>query len=933
MQQYFGARDERPGVLLLMRVGDFYEAYGEDAETVAHALQITLTSREDQGDRVAMAGVPHHAVERYVARLIRLGHRVALMDQVEDPRLARGLVKRRVTRVLTRGTVFEDTLLDAGANNHLAAVWQGEGSAGLGVADVSTGEFLVTEFRGEDASKRLIEELARLEPAETVVSALDGEVAAGLGRPVTLSDAAGFLDGRTTREALCRHFGTPSLRGFGCEEMGAAQEAAALLLAYLQSTAPSALAHLRSLGVYSTGDRLWLDQTARRNLELVRPAREGPRALTLLATIDRTVTPMGARLLRRRIEEPLLDTARIEERLDAVAELVADAVRRGDLRAALRPIADMERLSARCSTGMATPRDLGALRTSLRALATLADAAAGSADALGGSADAVGGSADAAGGSRGTLLQAAAEVLRAAAGAAASAGSPRVEAASSAAEALELLEAGLVDEPAATLREGGVIRAGHAPELDLLRRGAADGRSWIAGLEARERERTGIATLKVGFNAVFGYYLEVTRPNLERVPPHYVRKQTTASAERYVTPELKEWEARVLGADEKAFSLETELFERLRAAVAVCAPGVLAAASAVAQIDVAQGLAETAVERRYCRPVVDAGDVIEIRAGRHPVVESLVPPGAFVPNDCLLDGAQNRLHVLTGPNMAGKSTALRQVALIVVLAQAGSFVPADSARIGVVDRVFTRVGAHDELGTGQSTFMVEMTEVATILNGATARSLVMLDEIGRGTSTYDGLSIAWAVAERLLDIGCRALFATHFHHLNDLADQREGVRNYRVAVKERGDSVIWLHRLVPGGTDRSYGLHVARMAGVPPEVVERARQILVALERQSGYAPRSSRSGERNGGDGAGTPARSAAGDASAPARSAGGAPAPARDARIPAPSRMVQLTLFDLATEPVMEELLALDVTSLTPVEALVTLERLQRRAREGRA
>jgi len=967
MRQYFQAREEHPGALLLMRVGDFYEAYGEDAETIAAALQITLTGRDDQGERVAMAGVPHHAVERYVARLVRLGHRVALMDQVEDPRQARGLVRRRVTRVLSRGTALEDSLLDAGANNHLAAVWLGEVAAGLAVADVSTAEFFVTEFRGGDARDRLLEELGRLEPAETVVpssgeapagggdgssvpdprrgdptrppaegtSSLIAAIAARLGGPPTTVDPSEWLSGRTTREALCRHFGTPSLRGFGCEEMSAGLEAAALLLAYLHATTPAALGHLRSLGVYTTSDRLWVDETARRNLELVRPAREGARCATLLETVDRTVTPIGARLLRRRIEQPLLDPERIEERLDAVAALTTDAVRRGDVRAALRPIADIERLATRCASGLATPRDLAALRTSLRALVPLAEALEGAtARRLADAREVLWRAAHGEGAPAAGVGSASGAASVAEEGSDGEAGSASGEGAA-AAEALALLEAGLVDDPPASLRDGGVIRPGHSPELDALRRGAADGRTWIAGLEARERARTGIPSLKVGYNSVFGYYLEVTRTHLERVPADYVRKQTTAGGERYVTPELKEWESRVLGADERALALEAELFERLRSAVAARGAGLLAAARAVAEIDVAQGLAETAVERRYCRPKVDTGDEIEIRAGRHPVIEALLPPGSFVPNDCALDGRGQRLHVITGPNMAGKSTALRQVALIVILAQAGSFVPADSARIGVVDRVFTRVGAHDELASGQSTFMVEMTEAASILNNATARSLVLLDEIGRGTSTYDGLSIAWAVAERLLDIGCRTLFATHFHHLNDLASQREGVRNYRVAVKERGGSVIWLHRLVPGGTDRSYGLHVARMAGVPPRVVERAQEILQALEREDIVAPRAARATEANGGgvqahrDGEGGAAATGATEVRGRRRAAG----PDRGTVVPPSTRSVQLTLFDLAPDPVIEELLQLDVTSLTPVEAIVTLERLQRRAREVRA
>lgn len=889
MQQYFNARAEHPGVILLMRVGDFYEAYGEDADTIAAALNITLTGRDDGGQRVAMAGVPHHSAERYIARLIRKGFRVAIMEQVEDPKFAKGLVKRRVTRVVSRGTVFEDSLLDAKANNYLVAAVVGEPVAGLGVADVSTGEFLTTELDGERRTEQLIAEICRLEPAEVLVPEGEMELAdlirQATGAPVTLYLPARFqrrsgetaihasrITHHASREVLTRHFGTPSLRGFGCEEYTAGLDAAALVLEYLKETQVNALAHITTLSTYSTRNYMMLDAAARRHLELTTSLADGGRGRTLLGVLDETLTNMGGRLLRRWLEEPLLDVGRIEQRLDAVEELTKEEILRGDVRELLKGVNDIERLVSRAAAGLANARDLVGLKESLKRLPCLGE----------------------------LLTPCRSELLRGVgcrvSGVGAGSAEPHPSRPMPCARIAALIDRALVDDPPATLHDGGLIRPGFSAELDALRAAASEGRAWIANLETEEKARTGIASLKVGYNAVFGYYIEVTKANLAKVPPDYIRKQTTANGERYITPALKEHEAKVLGADEKAAELERNLFVDVRERVAEASAELLNVARAIAELDVLACFAEGAVRHRYVRPQVDDGEVIAIRGGRHPVVERLQGGVSFVPNDCHLDCGENQLHIITGPNMSGKSTCLRQVALITLLAQIGCFVPADAATIGVVDRIFTRVGAHDELATGQSTFMVEMNETASILNNATRRSLVILDEIGRGTSTYDGLSIAWAVAEYLTQVQCKTLFATHYHHLNDLAQQIPSVKNFRVAVKEQGDHIVWLHKLVPGGTDRSYGIQVARMAGVPPEVIARAKEILVRLERN----------GARASGD-------------------------LVESGTTLSATKKVQLTLFEGEKHPVLEELETLDLTTMTPIEALMKLDELQRKARQG--
>jgi DNA mismatch repair protein MutS len=898
---YFATRLEHPGIILLMRVGDFFEAYGDDAETIARDLEITLTGREDGGVRVPMAGVPHHACERYVARLIAKGRRVALMDQVEDPKLAKGLVKRRVTRVVTPGTVLEDSMLDARSNNYLVAAVLTDPVAGLGVVDVSTGEFLTTELEGERRISSLLDEIMRLEPAEVLVPDDAGEdlieqIRASCAATITPFSPPGASMRRiaSSRELLLSHFQTQSLRGFGCEEYTAGLDACALVLRYLEQTQASALAHIRSLSTYSARDYMVLDSAARRHLELTASMSDGRRQRTLLGVLDDTQTPMGGRMLRRWLEEPLLDPERIRQRQDGVEELAGDPIRRGDVRDLLKGMGDLERLVSRSAAGLANARDLVALGQGLQRLPQIESALLGAATAVRKD-----------------------DGIRRAPNRGASAGDEPADPPTAGTphpppgpegRSERLFDIGrrlscppvvadriaraLNDDPPASLREGGLIRPGYNAELDALRELAADAKSWIAAFETAERERTGINSLKVGYNAIFGYYIEVTRANLARVPANYTRKQTTAGGERYITEELKLREAQVRTADEKAVELEYELFLGVRERVADAAAEILGVTRALAELDVLCSFAETALRCRFVRPVVDDQDSIEIRGGRHPVIERLGVSGPYIPNDCLLD-ARCRMAVITGPNMSGKSSYLRQVALITLMAQIGSFVPADSATIGIVDRIFTRVGAHDELATGQSTFMVEMNETANILNNATPRSLVVLDEIGRGTSTYDGLSIAWAVAEYLVGVGCKTLFATHYHYLNDLAKSCPTVRNFRVAVKEQGDRIVWLRKLVPGGTDRSYGVQVARMAGIPPDVLSRAKEILKGLERSR------------------------AAGDRSSPNQSQA----------IATQTRKLQLTLFEAEPDPILQELETLDIGALTPIEALMKLDEWKRR------
>jgi len=847
MQQYFSAKAEHPGVLLAMRVGDFYEFYGEDAEIAASALEITLTGREDgTNGRIAMAGVPFHSVEKYLARLLQKGLKVALCDQLEDPKSAKGLVKRGVTRVLTPGTVVEDSMLNSNQNNYIAAICVQDGKAGLAILDMSTGEFAVTELLGEATMDILVQELARLRPTELLVgpsAEAYGEIASSaLGTAVSGSQPLSF--DRATRK-LSDMFEVANLQGFGCDDKPSAVIAASMIVAYAEKNRLS-LAHVDSLSTYSVDGFMCLDFATRRSLELSQNMADGGRKFTLLSVLDETVTSMGARLIRRWIEQPLLDIATIKARQNSVERFVSQAMVRGDLRDGLKRLADLERLVSRAATGIAGPRDLAALRNSLLALPQLADP------------------------------------LR-------KVGLGRIqelrEQISDHADIAILLDRALVAEPPHSVRDGGIMREGYDLELDKLRDLSKNGKEYIAKLEQEEQLKTGIKNLKVGYNAVFGYFLEVSKAYSEKVPAEYIRKQTTANAERYITAELKDHESLVLGAQEKALSLESDLFNRLRLRVAEHAKSLLQTARALAEIDTLAAMAESASKRGYVKPDVVEEDVLEIVGGRHAVVEAST--NGFVPNDASLGIGESavRTIILTGPNMAGKSTYLRQNALIVLMAQIGSFVPAQSARMGLCDRIFARIGAKDELALGQSTFMVEMVESANILNHAMERSLVILDEVGRGTSTFDGLAIAWAMVEHLASVGAKTMFATHYHQLNALADQVPVIANFRVAVEEFGDDIVWTHRVLPGGTDRSYGIHVARMAGVPSKVLGRAAEILSELEDKS-QAPKA-----------------------------------------IPATSQRLQLTLFDIEEPPVVKALQKLDVERLTPIDALRLLDEWKRK------
>ncbi len=860
MQQYRELKARDPDALLLYRMGDFYEMFGEDAERASALLGLALTSRDKGPDAVPMAGFPHPALESYLRRLVAAGVRAAVCEQVEDAKQARGLVRRDVVRVVTPGTLTDDGLLDPLRANYLAAVVERKGQLGLAWVDLSTGQFRLMPV----ARRELLDELARLEPAEILLSetALDApwvrSIRDSRAAPPTPRPSWDFQHDQA-RGVLLDHFGVRTLDGYGVDDQAVEVAAAGALLAYLRETQKVAPAHVARLTPHRPGSTLGLDEMTRRSLELTRTLRDGRREGSLLAAIDRTVSPMGARLLADWLASPLTGLDAINERQRAVADLLADPDRRAAVRGELGRSQDLERLAARVGTGRASPRDLGGLARTLAILPTL----------------------------RGILEGATAPRL--------------VELAAALEPCPEIRQAideALVDEPPLALKEGGMIREGYHPQLDELREIARGGKSWIARFQAEQVRRTGIAGLKVGFNKVFGYYIEITHAQGARgVPSDYIRKQTVKNAERYITPELKEYEDKVLRAEDRACELEHELFLALRDRVAAEAPRLVQAGAVLAQVDVLAALSELAERQGYTPPLMVADPVVEIDAGRHPVLDLAMPQGAFVPNDARLGPDAGMLLLLTGPNMAGKSTYIRQVALIAVLAQIGSFVPAKRARLGVVDRLFARVGATDELNRGQSTFMVEMTETANILHNATSRSLVVLDEIGRGTSTFDGVSLAWAITEYLHDaIGCRTLFATHYHELVELESTKPRLRNANVAVRESGGEIVFLHRIVPGGADQSYGIHVARLAGVPATVLDRARAILAYLERQHAVAP---------GGQATATP-------------SVG----PSRPVKT---ARALPGSLFAALPDPLLDQLRAIDPTALTAESAVELVRRLK--------
>jgi len=811
MRQYREIKRGYEHAILFFRVGDFYEMFYQDAQEASRILSIALTSRDKNSpDPVPLCGVPYHAATGYIAKLLKAGRTVALCEQVEDPKLAKGLVRRDVVRLYTPGTLVDTEFLSPVESNFLVAVSVDSMAKpypliGLAMLEVSTGEFWIAEFQGEQAQLQASDELARLDPREILFSPAAGRYDLDWlntlkGIRLCERDAATF-DPRQAARLLQEQFHIHSLDAFGCQGLTAGIGAAGAVLNYFRDTQPSApLDYIRRPRVRRSSDSMHLDSVTIRNLELLKPMgasddSHSGKPATLLSVLDRTVTAMGSRLLRQWLVRPLIQSEAIHARLDAVGELKDRIATRVALRTALRAVQDLSRLSGRIVLGVAGPRELVALKDSLATLPEII-----------------------------TQLSPLTSPLFVEARTAWDNGE----------DLHALIEKALQPEVPITLRDGGVIRDGYHAGLDELRKASTEGKHWIAALEAKERERTGIDSLKVRYNQVFGYYIEITKTHLARVPADFIRKQTLVNAERFMTPELKELEERVTGAEVKLLALEQDLFTQLRTTLAGHATRLQEMAGKLALIDVLAGLAETAALNQYTKPVINQAGLIDIRGGRHPVVEKLNDDMAFVPNDTLLNLDSHRLQILTGPNMAGKSTFLRQVALIVLLAQVGSFVPAASATIGVVDRIFTRVGASDNLASGHSTFMVEMVETATILHSATVRSLILLDEIGRGTSTYDGLSIAWAVAEYIHDrstLGARTLFATHYHEMTQLEQQREGIKNFRVAVQERNGNVVFLRKIIAGGADRSYGIYVAKLAGLPPSVISRAQDVLHQLEK------------------------------------------------------------------------------------------------------
>jgi len=865
MRQYAAIKKEHPSALLFFRLGDFYELFFDDAILAARELQITLTSRnKEKGVAVPMCGVPHHAAEGYISKLIRRGFKVAICEQVEDPRLAKKLVRREVTRVVTPGTAA-DSSLGSEENNFLAAVAQSGERVGFAALDLSTGEFRATEFQGEDAAKRIQEEIQQLRPKEVLYGSkaplFEGSSVARAPSPARASGATGYAETPLDDwifapdhaiPLLENHFGVLSMEGFGLSGKPAAAAAAGAILYYVRSTQRGTLSHVDRIGFYERQTCLVLDAVTVRNLELIDPLFSGADAgMTLFRSIDVTVTPMGKRLLRSWLLRPSIEIAEINARLDAVEAQVKDTVGRDELRRALDGILDLERLLSRVTLETANPRDVLALAASLGRLpaarAVLGHFAAGRLQALYSSVDEL-------------------------------------------SDLRQRIDHTIVPEPPISLSDGGVIQTGIDHELDQLRDLSRNSKQFLAQIEQRERQRTGIASLKVKFNSIFGYYLEVSKANLHLTPADYERKQTLVNAERFTTPELKEYESKILDAQERIVDIERRLFAELRSAIAGEARRIRQTALALAEVDVLAALAQIAALRNYCRPRLDESADIEVVEGRHPVIEQqeLGSGERFVPNDLYLNSTSHAVLVLTGPNMGGKSTYLRQAALTVILAQMGSFVPARSVRLGLVDRVFTRIGASDNLARGRSTFMIEMTETAAILHTATARSLILLDEVGRGTATYDGLAIAWAAVEYIhARTRAKTLFATHYFELTELAEQLSGVKNYHVTVKETGGGIVFLRKVEPGAADRSYGIEVAKVAGLPHEVIVRARQVLAEHENAE---------------------------------RQVTGHLSPGSD---PPPA---QLTIFTPLSQPVLERLRELDLDHLTPLDALNLLSELKK-------
>ncbi len=852
-KQYLRIKKRFPDTIVFFRLGDFYETFDDDAKLVSEACDIVLTSRPmGKGQRVPLAGVPYHALENYLARLVSAGHKVAIVEQVEQQE-ARGLMGREVVRVVTPGTIVEPSLLEEERNNYLAAVALRSERIGLAYADITTGDFRTTQFDGKQAWQQAWQELDRLQPAEILISEKAPLTSEPAARFIFSEYANWHFDHDNAERALLEHFEVSSLDGYGCAGLPLAVSAAGAIVQYLQETQKTALQQLTQLSTYSTQTFMTLDAATRRNLELTRTIRSGTARGSLLGVLDDTRTAMGSRLLRQWLSQPLLDLPRLQHRQECVQAFYDDIPRRTALRALLKRVADVERLSNRVVQRIARPRDLIGLHSSLQMVSEIIP-----------------------------LLQEMSAEGRTALPTAALDPCPEV---------ITLISQAIVDDPPATLSAGGVIADGFSSELDTVLHAAREAKQWVAGLERQERQRTAIKSLKVGYNKVFGYYIEVTKANLAAVPENYIRKQTLVNAERFITPELKEHESLILNAEERRAELERQIYLQVCEQVGAAVQRLLSTARALGEVDVYSGLAEVAQRNRYVRPTLNEGDVIHIVGGRHPVVELTLHEEPFVPNDTQVS-PEEAILVITGPNMSGKSTYLRQVALIVLMAQLGSFVAAESAEIGLVDRIFTRVGAQDEISAGQSTFMVEMVEAANILNHATQRSLLILDEIGRGTSTYDGISIAWAMVEYIHNhprLQSKTLFATHYHELTELARFLPRVRNYNVAVAEEGERVVFLRKIVPGGADRSYGIHVAQLAGLPKPVIRRAEEILKNLEEEVQRSP-------------TGTPAHRLA---------------------------QTQQLSFLTASHPALEELKELDVSSMSPLEAINKLYELQEKAK----
>ena len=869
MQKYLETKKEYEDCVLFYRLGDFYEMFFDDAINVSRELELTLTGKDcGQEERAPMCGIPYHAADSYINRLVEKGYKVAICEQVEDPKTAKGLVKREVIKVVTPGTNFNPMALDETKNNYIMCVAYMPDSIGLATSDITTGEFLITEVSSE---RELIDEINKFTPSEILFNeafTISGINISDLKDRLSFAESVlepWYFDDKNDEDIILRHFNVATLDGLGISDYKTAVVAAGALLNYLYETQKNSLPHLTRITPYATGRYMIIDSSTRRNLELVETMREKQKKGSLLWVLDKTKTAMGARLLRNMIEQPLLIKDDIVARQKAVTEFINNYVDCAELREYLNPVYDLERLVGRISTKSASPRDLIAFKGSIAMLPPIKKLLASF---------------------KSSLIKSIYEEL----------------------DVLEdicsLIEASIVDEPPISIKDGGLIKEGYNEEIDRLRHAKTDGKQWLLNLEASEKERTGIKNLKIKYNKVFGYYFEVTNSFKNMVPDDYIRKQTLTNAERFTTPKLKELEEVILSAEDKLFSLEYDLFTEVRDRIAGEVLRIQTTAKAVAKADVFSNLAIVAMQNNYVCPTINEKGLIEIEGGRHPVVEKMISNGLFVENDTILDNHKNRISIITGPNMAGKSTYMRQTALIVLMAQIGSYIPATKANIGIVDRIFTRVGASDDLASGQSTFMVEMTEVANILRNATSDSLLILDEIGRGTSTFDGLSIAWAVVEHISNpklLGAKTLFATHYHELTELEGQMESVNNYCIAVKEQGDDIIFLRKIVKGGADKSYGIQVAKLAGVPSSVIERAKEIVAEL----------------------------ADNDISAKAKEIARLGISKEALKIPdsvGKDKYVQMSLFDAVNnDDIIDEIKDLELTKMTPIDALNTLFRIQ--------